>query len=120
MNDVSASANQRMRCLPYFYVMGMPKCGTTDLYAKIVRHDSVVNLLKEPHWWARKRVGRGMGLRSKRDLFMVVEAMVLVVVVMVVVAVTVMLVMAVVVMIVVVQEKKEMFAVLVLLVFCCW
>lgn len=97
--------------------MGMPKCGTTDLYAKIVRHDSVVNLLKEPHWWARKRVGRGIGLRSKRDLFMVVEAMVLVVVVMVVVAVTVM---AVVVMIVVVQEKKEMFAVLVLLVFCCW
>lgn len=44
--------------------MGMPKCGTTDLYAKIVRHDSVVNLLKEPHWWARKRVGRG-----KRDFY---------------------------------------------------
>eukprot|EP00057_Strongylocentrotus_purpuratus_P020638 XP_011675112.1 PREDICTED: uncharacterized protein LOC100888984 [Strongylocentrotus purpuratus] len=69
VNDVNASANQRMRCLPYFYVMGMPKCGTTDLYAKIVRHDSVVNLLKEPHWWARKRVGRGIKGAKRRLSF---------------------------------------------------
>ena len=24
----------RLRCLPKFYVIGMPKCGTTDLFAK--------------------------------------------------------------------------------------
>ncbi|XP_072166435.1 carbohydrate sulfotransferase 15-like [Diadema setosum] len=56
--NVTTGAAPELRCLPYFYLMGMPKCGTTDLFAKITRHPSVVRTLKEPHWWTRRRVGR--------------------------------------------------------------
>ncbi|XP_073684943.1 carbohydrate sulfotransferase 15 [Garra rufa] len=49
---------QRLRCLPYFYIIGQPKCGTTDLYERLSFHPDVrLTLLKEPHWWTRKRLG---------------------------------------------------------------
>lgn len=49
----------RIRCLPYFYIIGQPKCGTTDLYDRLRLHPDVrVTALKEPHWWTRKRFGR--------------------------------------------------------------
>ncbi|XP_062858807.1 carbohydrate sulfotransferase 15 [Trichomycterus rosablanca] len=48
----------RLRCLPYFYVIGQPKCGTTDLYERLRLHPDIqVSSLKEPHWWTRKRFG---------------------------------------------------------------
>ncbi|XP_060749606.1 carbohydrate sulfotransferase 15-like isoform X2 [Tachysurus vachellii] len=48
----------RIRCLPYFYIIGQPKCGTTDLYERLRLHPGVrVSALKEPHWWTRKRFG---------------------------------------------------------------
>ncbi|XP_017538105.1 carbohydrate sulfotransferase 15-like [Pygocentrus nattereri] len=48
----------RIRCLPYFYIIGQPKCGTTDLYDRLRLHPDVrVTALKEPHWWTRKRFG---------------------------------------------------------------
>ncbi|KAI4890553.1 hypothetical protein NFI96_029507 [Prochilodus magdalenae] len=48
----------RIRCLPYFYIIGQPKCGTTDLYDRLRLHPDVrVTALKEPHWWTRKRAG---------------------------------------------------------------
>ncbi|XP_023686691.1 carbohydrate sulfotransferase 15 [Paramormyrops kingsleyae] len=48
----------RMRCLPYFYIIGQPKCGTTDLYDRLRLHPDVrFATLKEPHWWTRKRFG---------------------------------------------------------------
>ena len=54
----SSLATPRLRCVPYFYIAGMPKCGTTDLYAKLTRHPDVVGgVMKEPHWWTRKRFG---------------------------------------------------------------
>ncbi|XP_019629578.1 PREDICTED: carbohydrate sulfotransferase 15-like [Branchiostoma belcheri] len=43
------------RCLPYFYIIGMPKCGTTDLYYRICKHPDVFRGKKEPHWWAKTR-----------------------------------------------------------------
>nr|XP_054769290.1 carbohydrate sulfotransferase 15-like [Lytechinus pictus] len=46
-----------LRCLPYFYLLGMPKSGTTDLWAKIMRHPQVKYTTKEPHWWSRSRFG---------------------------------------------------------------
>ncbi|XP_071478653.1 carbohydrate sulfotransferase 15-like [Diadema antillarum] len=48
-----------LRCLPYFYILGNPKCGTSDLWAKISHHPHVVSrrLNKEPHWWTRGRFG---------------------------------------------------------------
>ncbi|XP_077437808.1 carbohydrate sulfotransferase 15-like isoform X2 [Vanacampus margaritifer] len=48
----------RMRCLPYFYIIGQPKCGTTDLFHRLLLHPDVkFNIMKEPHWWTRKRFG---------------------------------------------------------------
>lgn len=49
---------QRLRCLPYFYIIGQPKCGTTDLYERLRLHPDVyLTGPKEPHWWSRKRFG---------------------------------------------------------------
>ncbi|XP_036402642.1 carbohydrate sulfotransferase 15-like [Megalops cyprinoides] len=48
----------RLRCLPYFYIIGQPKCGTTDLYDRLKLHPDVrFTTMKEPHWWTRKRFG---------------------------------------------------------------
>lgn len=48
----------RLRCLPYFYIIGQPKCGTTDLYDRLRLHPDVkFTTFKEPHWWTRKRFG---------------------------------------------------------------
>ncbi|XP_072034286.1 carbohydrate sulfotransferase 15-like isoform X2 [Amphiura filiformis] len=44
-------------CLPYFYLAGMPKCGTTDLWRKLIQHPLIAKTSKEPHWWTRKRLG---------------------------------------------------------------
>ncbi|XP_051523864.1 carbohydrate sulfotransferase 15-like [Myxocyprinus asiaticus] len=59
----------RLRCLPYFYIIGQPKCGTTDLYERLKLHPDVrLTALKEPHWWSRKRFGivrPGEGLHSR-------------------------------------------------------
>ncbi|XP_053380249.1 carbohydrate sulfotransferase 15-like [Mercenaria mercenaria] len=43
-------------CLPYFYLMGVPKCGTSDLYRRIVKHPLIsANVQKGNHWIARRR-----------------------------------------------------------------
>uniref|UniRef100_A0A667XM42 Sulfotransferase n=1 Tax=Myripristis murdjan TaxID=586833 RepID=A0A667XM42_9TELE len=48
----------RLRCLPYFYIIGQPKCGTTDLFHRLLLHPEVkFTTMKEPHWWTRKRFG---------------------------------------------------------------
>ncbi|XP_069755845.1 carbohydrate sulfotransferase 15 [Narcine bancroftii] len=50
--------HERLRCLPYFYIIGQPKCGTTDLYNRLRQHPELsFSILKEPHWWTRKRFG---------------------------------------------------------------
>lgn len=52
----------RLRCLPYFYIIGQPKCGTTDLFYRLRLHPELkFNTLKEPHWWTRKRFGESSG-----------------------------------------------------------
>lgn len=52
----------RLRCLPYFYIIGQPKCGTTDLFHRLLLHPEVkFNTMKEPHWWTRKRFGKSSG-----------------------------------------------------------
>ncbi|GMH44760.1 hypothetical protein BSKO_12712 [Bryopsis sp. KO-2023] len=42
----------RFRCLPYFSIIGVSKCGTTDLYAKL---EKITNFMtsknKGPHFW---------------------------------------------------------------------
>ncbi|KAL5004632.1 hypothetical protein ScPMuIL_018088 [Solemya velum] len=40
-----------LRCLPYFYVLGMEKSGTTDLYATLIKHPHIVKPgIKDPLW----------------------------------------------------------------------
>lgn len=54
-----ASNPKRLRCLPYFYIAGMPKCGSTDLYRKVTQHPEVVRPpMKESHWWSKNRFGK--------------------------------------------------------------
>lgn len=52
----------RLRCLPFFYIIGQPKCGTTDLFHRLLLHPEIqFNTMKEPHWWTRKRFGKFSG-----------------------------------------------------------
>eukprot|EP00899_Mesostigma_viride_P010138 jgi/Mesvir1/19125/Mv12867-RA.2 len=39
-------------CLPYFHILGVSKCGTTDLYHRLSLHPDVYESRnKGPHWW---------------------------------------------------------------------
>ena len=41
---------------------GVGKCGTTDVWDKIVKHPEIVEVPKEPRWWTRLRVGKDIAL----------------------------------------------------------
>ncbi|ELT92168.1 hypothetical protein CAPTEDRAFT_141192, partial [Capitella teleta] len=46
----------RLRCLPYVYLVGVTKSGTTDLVRFLVRHPDLHQAgNKEPNWWNRDR-----------------------------------------------------------------
>ena len=50
------NGSERLLCLPYFYLAGFPKCGTTDLYLHMTQHHHIIpTVVKEPHWWTRGR-----------------------------------------------------------------
>lgn len=50
------NSNNCIRCLPYFYLVGAPKCGTTDFFRRITEHPQISNESgKENHWLTRKR-----------------------------------------------------------------
>ncbi|XP_054751238.2 carbohydrate sulfotransferase 15-like [Lytechinus pictus] len=46
-----------LNCLPYFYIIGMYKCATSDIWDKIVQHPDISKAAKEPHWWGPRRHG---------------------------------------------------------------
>uniref|UniRef100_A0A7R9YQ49 Sulfotransferase n=1 Tax=Chlamydomonas euryale TaxID=1486919 RepID=A0A7R9YQ49_9CHLO len=43
--------NNRFRCMPYFQILGVSKCGTTDLFARLKRHPELADGSKGPHFW---------------------------------------------------------------------
>lgn len=48
----------RLRCLPYFYFVGVTKSGTTDLKFQLNKHEHIEEpLLSEINWWNRRRQG---------------------------------------------------------------
>ncbi|XP_071825393.1 carbohydrate sulfotransferase 15-like isoform X2 [Apostichopus japonicus] len=49
----TAGTNSKMICLPYFFLLGNPKCGTTDIFARINGHPDIFGKFKEMHWWTR-------------------------------------------------------------------
>lgn len=45
-------AHTHVRCMPLIHVLGVSKCGTTDLYKRLSKHpDFVDSLNKGPHFW---------------------------------------------------------------------
>ena len=47
-----------LRCLPYFYLAGAPKCGTSDLWFNLLRHPQVYDKVgKECHFWKKETKG---------------------------------------------------------------
>ena len=48
---------KRLRCLPYFYIAGFAKCGTTDLHTALSAHPQIALgshwHIKEPTYWNR-------------------------------------------------------------------
>ena len=53
--------SRRLRCLPYFYIIGMDKCGTTDLHGRLTVHPDLRGntgvLKKETQFWPWGRYG---------------------------------------------------------------
>ena len=49
------SSNHELRCLPFFFLVGCPKCGTTDLFRMLKAHPDFRAFMKEPHWFTRRR-----------------------------------------------------------------
>ena len=47
--------NKTIHCLPYFYVVGFSKCGTTDLHSRVGQHPQVMSVKKEMQWFSRRR-----------------------------------------------------------------
>ena len=48
--------NNLVFCLPYFFLGGFTKCGTTEVYSQLVKHPDIAEPVgKEPHWWTRTR-----------------------------------------------------------------
>ncbi len=59
---VTSGTNYRLRCLPYFYLIGTMKGGTTALFKLIQDYlpDFADGIVKEYHFWSEKRT---LGLR---------------------------------------------------------
>ncbi|XP_072029692.1 carbohydrate sulfotransferase 15-like [Amphiura filiformis] len=51
-------SDYKLLCLPSFFLAGVGKCGTTDIWNKIVEHPQIIRVVKEPRWWTRLRYGR--------------------------------------------------------------
>ncbi|KAJ8045730.1 Carbohydrate sulfotransferase 15 [Holothuria leucospilota] len=50
---IKYTTDKKLHCLPYFFLLGTPKSGTTDIWSKILAHPEIVAAIKEPHWWTR-------------------------------------------------------------------
>ena len=58
-----------LSCLPYFFIGGFAKCGTTELFAKLVFHPDIFDGRKENHWWTRTRFGNSKSSEYYRNIF---------------------------------------------------
>ncbi|XP_076468967.1 carbohydrate sulfotransferase 15-like [Babylonia areolata] len=50
----------RVLCVPYFFLIGVSKSGTTDLFSRLTSHPEVIRSLKETHFFDRRRYDRNM------------------------------------------------------------
>lgn len=49
-----------VRCLPYYMIIGMPKCGTTSLYFDLTHHKDVVRAKRKEPMYFNRMCFRGM------------------------------------------------------------
>lgn len=72
-NPCWRSADDRFRCLPYFQIIGMDKCGSTDLFDRVARHPDVLKnsgvLHKETMWWSWRRYGHWLKISTRIETF---------------------------------------------------
>ena len=63
-NTVCKKASQKMRnldpiyCLPYVYLAGVHKSGTSDLFHSLLRHPHIFSSRKEIEFWAKRVLGK--------------------------------------------------------------
>lgn len=71
-NPCWTSVNGKLKCLPYFQGIGMDKCGTIDLFARISRHPDVVPNIKnkETMWWSWERYGYWLWSSNARRTYL--------------------------------------------------
>ncbi|PNW71586.1 hypothetical protein CHLRE_16g660390v5 [Chlamydomonas reinhardtii] len=51
-NPCWVTKDSKFRCAPYFHILGVSKCGTTDLYHRLSQHPQLFESRnKGPHWW---------------------------------------------------------------------
>ncbi|XP_071098219.1 carbohydrate sulfotransferase 15-like [Haliotis cracherodii] len=64
------SSSTNLVCLPYFHLIGFPKCGTTFTFSTMIGHPEVAKgKWKEPHWISRHRFEDSSHLQSYLDIF---------------------------------------------------
>ena len=50
---------QKLRCLPYFFIVGFPKSGTTDVWFRLINHPDIAgNHEKEPNFFRKGMLGK--------------------------------------------------------------
>ena len=65
----------KLVCLPYVYLLGQPKCGTSDLYERLINHHLVTPpRRKEVRWFTRgefsyDRLTENMKINSKTSIY---------------------------------------------------
>lgn len=56
MKNPCWSDGGRLKCLPYFYILGPFQAGVRDMQAKMYRHPQIVRTANpEPHFWSENR-----------------------------------------------------------------
>lgn len=53
--------DKKLRCMPYFYIIGASKSATTDLFSRLMKHPDIKSTRKDIHWISRLRtLGAGL------------------------------------------------------------
>ncbi|XP_053404910.1 carbohydrate sulfotransferase 15-like [Mercenaria mercenaria] len=70
VSDGTVTEQQRLRCIPYFYIIGFPKCATTDLWDRLLLHPHIVAKHdKESHYIDDKRFNNQWSFDKYLDYF---------------------------------------------------
>lgn len=64
-NGTGGTTQLRLHCLPYFFLAGVSKCGSTDIFSRLTGHPQVIPpKQKEPRWFDRRRFAAGIVTRA--------------------------------------------------------